>query len=129
MSIPLSFPKHLAASLSRFGQVHREQVIIFLRHLRNFGRIPMLRSYACDTERLMKTHSFSSIVVLAAASALMLSTAAYARDNGGRGGDRGDRGHNRDSDFIWKDHENGCAVGNTPPPGANCTNRDDQRRR
>jgi hypothetical protein len=79
----------------------------------------------------MKSSAISKLVVLAAASGLMLSTAAYARDNGGRGGDRGDRGNNggrdRDSSFIWKDHENGCAVGNTPPPGANCTNRDDRR--
>lgn len=78
----------------------------------------------------MKTATISRLIVLAAASGLMLSTAAYARDNGGRGGDRGDRGNNgrdRDSSFIWKDHENGCAIGNTPPPGANCTNRDDQR--
>jgi hypothetical protein len=79
---------------------------------------------------MMKTSTISKLIILVAASGLMLSTAAYGRDNGGRGGDRGDRGNNgrdRDSSFIWKDHENGCAVGNTPPPGANCTNRDDRR--
>jgi hypothetical protein len=77
----------------------------------------------------MKIRTISKLIVLAAASGLMLSSAAYAGNNGGRGGDRGDRGRDRNSDFIWRDHENGCAVGNTPPPGANCTNRDDQRGR
>ncbi len=76
----------------------------------------------------MKRNSIAQAAVLAAAAALTFSTAAYARDNGGRDGGNRDRG-DRDSTFIWKDHENGCAVGNTPPPGANCTNRDDQRRR
>lgn len=75
----------------------------------------------------MNTYPLAKITVLAAASLLALSTATYAAGNGGRdgGGDRG--GHNKDSAIIWKDHENGCAVGNRPPPGANCTNRDDNR--
>jgi hypothetical protein len=77
----------------------------------------------------MKTYSIVPVITFAAASVLILSTAAYAGNNGGRGGDRGDRGgRDHDTSFIWKDHENGCAVGNTPPPGANCTNRDDDRR-
>ena len=63
--------------------------------------------------------------MFAAASLLLLSTSAYAA-GGGKDGGR-DRGGNRDSAIIWKDHENGCAVGNKPPPGANCTNRDDNR--
>lgn len=75
----------------------------------------------------MKRNLIPRLAVAAAATALALSTGAYARDNGGRDGGNRDRG-NRDSTFIWKDHENGCAVGNTPPPGANCTNRDDNRR-
>jgi hypothetical protein len=76
----------------------------------------------------MKRNPIAQVAVLAAATALVFSTAAYARDSGGRDGGNRDRG-DRDSTFIWKDHENGCAVGNTPPPGANCTNRDDQQRR
>lgn len=69
-----------------------------------------------------------------AAILLVMSSGAYARggDHGGGGGgnhgdhsDRGDRGRTNDRDFIWLNpgHENGCAVGNTPPPGANCTGR------
>jgi hypothetical protein len=61
-----------------------------------------------------------------AAILLVMSSAAYAR-----GGDRGgnDRGGHHGDDFIWRDHENGCAVGNDPPPGANCTGRDNQQNR
>jgi len=74
----------------------------------------------------MRRNLVPHLAMFTAAVALTLSTAAYARDNGGRDGGNRDRG-SRDSTFIWKDHENGCAVGNTPPPGANCTGRDDQR--
>jgi hypothetical protein len=62
---------------------------------------------------------------------MTLSTVA---DAGGRGGDRGDnhdRNGHRNSIEFWKkhgsDHENGCAIGNDPPPGANCTDRYDQQ--
>jgi hypothetical protein len=74
----------------------------------------------------MRRNLIPQLAVFAAAAALALSSAAYARDNGGR--DRGNRDRSdRNSTFIWKHHENGCAVGNRPPPGANCTNRDDQQ--
>lgn len=61
----------------------------------------------------------------AAVILLVMSSAAYA-DKGGRGGDRG---NHSDKDFIWRRHENGCAVGNDPPPGANCTGRDNRQKR
>lgn len=69
-------------------------------------------------------HSFAKRLAPVAAILLAMSSAVYA----GKGdGDRGGRDHSRsrDNDFIWRHHENGCAVGNTPPPGANCTGRDD----
>jgi len=74
----------------------------------------------------MRRNLIPQLAVLAAAAALSLSTVAYARDNGGRDNGNRNRG-DRDSELIWKRHENGCAIGNTPPPGANCTNRDDQQ--
>ena len=58
-----------------------------------------------------------------AAMLLVMSSAAYA------GGRSGDRGNHSDRDFIWRRHENGCAVGNDPPPGANCTGRDNREKR
>jgi hypothetical protein len=76
-----------------------------------------------------------TLAAIAATSMIVLSSGtissdAYAANRGDRGthSDRRDRSerNNRSSDLLWRRHENGCAVGNTPPPGANCTNRDTQ---
>jgi hypothetical protein len=70
------------------------------------------------------------LAILMAATLLMATSGgltAEARDNHQGRHDRSDRRERDNSDLIWKRHENGCAVGNTPPPGANCTNRDPQK--
>lgn len=70
--------------------------------------------------------SISRAAVLAVACVLAAASATVAGDRG-KGGK--DNGRERSNQFIWKhkwEHENGCAIGNDPPPGANCTNRDDQ---
>ena len=61
-----------------------------------------------------------------AALLLFISSGVYAANNGGKDRNGGDRGNNRDNSEIWPRHENGCAIGNDPPPGANCTNRNDR---
>lgn len=63
------------------------------------------------------------ITILATMCAVAMASNATAADRG-KGGNR-----DRNNTEVWRNqnaHENGCAVGNTPPPGANCTNRDDQ---
>lgn len=73
----------------------------------------------------------SKLAVLVAASILALSTAAFAANNGGKNGNDGNKDNNGNRDKnasdLWPDHENACAVGNKPPQGANCTNRDDRQ--
>lgn len=66
-------------------------------------------------------------IALAAVMLSVLASTAYAANNGkggndGRDGNRNNRGHNANE--LWLDRENGCAIGNRPPPGANCTNRE-----
>jgi hypothetical protein len=70
------------------------------------------------------------IATLAAAALLAASSVAYAANggkggnNGGNGGNANKNGRGHNATELWLDRENGCAVGNTPPPGANCTGRD-----
>ena len=79
----------------------------------------------------MTRHTTSKLAVLTAALVLALSTAAVAANNGGKNGRDGNRDNRGDRDRnvsdLWRNHENACAVGNKPPQGANCTNRDDAR--
>ena len=65
------------------------------------------------------------LAAFVAAAMLAMPAMTFAGDRSGRGGDHNgnrDKSHN---ELLWKRHENGCAIGNDPPPGANCTNRDD----
>jgi hypothetical protein len=59
----------------------------------------------------MQVSKTFNLAALAAAFIMVLSSAVYAGDRGGRNGGR-DGGHS----------ENSCADGNEPVPGANCTN-------
>ncbi|MBL0374706.1 hypothetical protein JJB09_22080 [Rhizobium sp. KVB221] len=79
----------------------------------------------------MNPQAISKFAALVAVCLLALSTAVYAGGNGGKNGNGnrnndGNRNHqNNDSSILLPFHDNGCAVGNKPPPpGANCTNRD-----
>ena len=69
----------------------------------------------------------STTTSILTALALGLSSAAYAAN---RDGGKNSDGRNTDRDHrnkeFWPQHENGCAIGNDPPPGANCTNRDER---
>jgi hypothetical protein len=61
-------------------------------------------------------HRFSS-----AAAALLIVTSAgfaghYDRDHNNR-----DKAQNTDRAILWHAHANGCAPGNDPPPGTNCS--------
>ena len=80
-----------------------------------------------DYQEFKMSQTFKAALV-AAACVLAVAANATASDRG-KGGR--DNNRNRDSTEIWKNqrsHENGCAIGNDPPPGANCTNRDNQNR-
>jgi hypothetical protein len=75
----------------------------------------------------MQPRAMLKLTALVATSVLMASSTLYAAGNNGKGGKGNNRDNDRNSSVLWPDHENACAVGNHPPQGANCTNRDDQR--
>lgn len=72
----------------------------------------------------MLNTSAYKFAILLATCVFAFSSAAYA-GKGGRDNNHGNNNRNmqRNDNWIWPRHENGCAVGEDPPPGANCTNR------
>jgi hypothetical protein len=66
----------------------------------------------------MKPSTISMLAAIAATFVIALSTAAYASVNGGK---EATPISSADAPELWA--SNGCAVGGSPPPGANCSNR------
>jgi type 1 fimbria pilin len=58
---------------------------------------------------MMKLTPTTKMAALAAATLLALSSTALSAERGGRAASNG------------ANAENGCAIGNTPPAGANCS--------
>ena len=74
----------------------------------------------------MRKANHPMIIAIAAVLVSALATTAIpaSKDGSGKDGRDGNNKGRQNADELWLDRENGCAVGNNPPPGANCTNRE-----
>jgi hypothetical protein len=69
----------------------------------------------------MKTLTIPILAAVGAACVISLSATAYASVHSGRESTRGN--DTRASEYLPEYANNECAVGGSPPPGANCTGR------
>jgi len=61
-------------------------------------------------------HRFSSAAVM-----LLIVSSAAPLMQGNRDNDNRDWARNDERAILWHTRSNGCAPGNDPPPGANCS--------
>ena len=100
-----------------------ENFACFMDSSRPLGNRWLQGLFVEGIEKIMKKQHSSLAMVLAAALAVASSTTSFAADRGGRdaGNDGiGGRDHDSNAGDVWPEHQNECAVGNSPPPGANC---------